>query len=173
MATQIATTPDVLLLAIQTQVQTVTGLPYERVIIDAREDAEADETPGQAEQVIFLRVADGQIDAETVQNHGRTCTVERLVVSARLWTRLITDEINRDDLRITDPSMGHLVIRHQIYDALILFQPTDGAGDWLVSEPIKPRGSQAPRRRKKHPGWARSVLDFTVFYQLALDQARQ
>lgn len=150
----------------------ITGFPIERVVIDARDDAEADETPTQAEQVIFLRVADGQLDAETVQNHGRTCTVERLVVSARLWTRLLTDEMNRDDERITDPSGGHLIIRNQIFDALNDFDPTDQAGNWLVSEVIKPRASTKPRRRKKHPGWAISDLAFIVPYQQKLDQSR-
>ncbi len=160
MATQIPTTPDILMLAIQAQVSSVTGFPYERVVIDAREPGEADEIPGQAEQVIFLRVGNGRIDFK-----------ETLTVSARLWTRLNTDEHNRDDLRITDPSVGHLRVRHAIYDALIDFAPEDSQGNALYSEVMKPMDSTEPRRKKTpSKGWARSVLDFALYYQLALTQ---
>ncbi len=171
MATQIATTPDILMLAVQAQVISVTGFPYERVVIDAREPGEADEIPGQAEQVIFLRVGNGRIDFNSVANQGRLCTKETLTISARLWTRLNTDEHNRDDLRITDPSVGHLRVRHAIYDALIDFGPEDSQGNILYSEVMKPVDSTEPRRKKAPTkGWARSVLDFLLYYELALTQ---
>lgn len=167
MATQVATTPDVLLLAVQTQVIAFTGLPNERVVIDAREDDE-DVEIAQAEQYVVLRVETGLIVADNTVSAGRFCVIERLNFSATLWTRLVLDESTRGDLLMTSASLGHLKQRANLYDALIDFLPTDSSSNALASEPIKPARSGRPRRPRNRAGWARSALDFVMPYQLLL-----
>jgi hypothetical protein len=170
-ASQIPTTPDILMLNLQSQVMTWLSFPAERVLIDARDDGD-DTLQTQAEQVVILRVEDGAIQMDTQFHGGRFCVVERLTFTATLLTRVNLDAAPRDDILITDPNRGHLVTRHKLYDALLCYLPLDASGNMLGSEPVKAARSQRPRRYKRtvKPGWAHSALFFTVPYQLALTQ---
>ncbi len=168
MPAQIGTTADVLMLNIQAQLVAFLGYPPERVVIDQRDPG--DETLiAQAEQYVVLSVEDGMVTDGMVSYSGRLASVERLTFCTTLWTRCALDESTAGNVLMTDPSLGHLIARHALYDALTDYVPVDGSSNILTASPVHPGRATRPRRPKPKPGWAWSQLYWVAPYQLALN----
>lgn len=172
MAAQIRAKLRDILLDVRGRLMEVTGLPPERVAVDARQDADEPDLNLQADQYFLIRVK-GQTPAPGVEGGGRVNTRVKRRIQVCLRTRLALDEAGRDLLWLTEQSLGHLEREHQLYDALSTYQPTDGKGNWLVAEPIVLEQSTEPRKDKADPSWGRSAVEFVVDFALALDQSYQ
>ena len=153
------------------RVASVTELPPERVFFTQRRRVPFN---SQADSYVFLRLEDGDYDRPNVLGAGRIDSRERVVLSATMRTRLSLDEADRDTVWLTEPSLGHLRLRHAVLDALICFVPLDDDGNWLVTEPIKPARHRRPEKEEQpDPSWGESSLFFEVVYELGLDQSYQ
>lgn len=171
MPTVIRSSLEDILPPILVRVRTVTGLPAERVFLCQREECPYD---SQADSYVFLRVEDSDYDDPNVIGAGRTDTRETVVLTATVRSRLALDEADRDTAWMTHASLGHLRLRRLVQDALLLFQPEDGDGNWLVTEPIKPHNTRKPRKdRKPNPEWGESIAAWLVTFELAVDQTYQ
>lgn len=171
MASPIPTTLAVILPKIQARVMSVLSFPAERVVIDARTDPDAEEVQPQADQYVRIKVESRTPIDTSVEARGRIYPDMMARVSCTLRSRYDVDTVNSDQLALTAASTGHLVREHQLWDALIVFQPEDASGNWLVREPIKPGPATAPRKPPKE--WMQSVLEFSIIFILDLDQSYQ
>lgn len=171
-ATIIPTELGTILLAVQARLMAVLGYPDERVIIDARTDRDHETTgPTQAEQYVRLQVKNRNLVAETVEARGRIYPHMKATISCVVRTRVNLDEASSDESALTVASRGHLPVEHKVWDALICFQPVDEDDNWLITEPIKPRGGTTPQKPPKT--WMQSTIDFDITFALDLDQTYQ
>lgn len=171
MASPIPTTFDLVLAAVQARLMAVLEWPEERVVIDARTDAEADEVTPVADQFVRLRLEVRRPDPHSPVGRGRVYPELHVDFACTLRTRYDVDAANSDQTILTDATRGHLRAEHDLWDALWCFQPADGEENWLVREPIQPGPATAPRRPPK--GWMSSTLSWESVVILDLDQAYQ
>lgn len=169
-ATPIPTKLSTILKALKARLIAKMGFPQERVLISLQ--ALNPPFRSQAEQYCILFPSAGHFPEEIFEGSGRveTRTVRR--TSAVLWTRSGLDEEDRDEIRLTDQSLGHLDFEHKMFDALIAFQPVDSQNNWLVYQPIKPQAISAPMKAQDIL-WIASEFQFDVDYILQLDQSYQ
>lgn len=177
------------MLAVQAQLMSVTAFPAERVLIC---DPESMDFNPHGDQYLVLWPDAEPAMIGDVSGSGRiNCQVtDRFFVYVR--TRFAVDESSSALKWLTDSSLGHIALRHSVWNALIDFQAVDASNN-IICFPIWPsaggrpwRGMQrfvskkATQRRvegKFAPGqaapkdksWGESVLAFDVRYQLALD----
>ena len=150
-------------------------LPLERVGLLQRDDVPFH---SQADSYLFLRVEGGTFIMGDVEGAGRINTKERILFSITCRTRLALDEANVDYLWMvaTEESRGNAILRHKVLDAMMLFQPEDEDGNWLITEPIKPDRTLRPRKasgNNPNKEWGESTLWFVLTYHLDLDQDYQ
>lgn len=171
-ATVIPTSLGVVLLAIQAQLVEFLAWDASRVVIDARTDQGHDLAgPTQAEQYVRLQVKARNPIPETVESRGRIYPHMKTAISCVLRTRVNLDRAISDESALTVASRGHLPVEHTLWDALICFQPVDEEDNWLITEPIKPRGASQPIKPPKE--WMQSTIDFEVTFAMDLDQDYQ
>lgn len=171
MASPTPTTLDLVLASLQTRLVTVLEIPAERVVIDARNDPDAEEVVVQADQYVRIRVEQRSLDTHSVEARGRNYPDLNARISVVGRTRYDVDAVNSDQSILTDTSRGHLRLEHLLWDALLCFQPVDAQNNWLVREPVKPGAATAPRKPPK--GWMSSTLEFNVVIILDLDRDYQ
>lgn len=153
------------------RVVTVTGLPTERVFVCQREEVPYD---AHGDSYVFLRVEDTDFDDANIIGAGRIDARERVVVTATIRSRLALDEADRDTVWMTNASLGHLQLRHDVLDALLGFFPENSQNSWvLTTHPLTPGRGGKPRkeRPKGNTEWGESLLAFNLEYELDLSQA--
>jgi hypothetical protein len=170
MSSVVRTRIDPILLAIQQQIMAVTGFPAERALIVDPEDLPF---KPQGDQFCCTWLMDGDWDLPILEGGGRVDARLRETVAVTLYTRFGTDVATSGLSWLTDASLGHAFWRHQILDALVLFQPTDANGNWLCSQPLVPRSTRRPRRERDEKNWGSSTVAFLVEYEAALSQSYQ
>lgn len=169
MATVVRTSLPVILHFIRARLVEVLRFPEERVLILAR-----DALPGdfQATQYCWLRPRRQSPNLPVIYGAGRNDARMTRTLAVTLRTALSADESGQDAEWLTQEGLGHLQAEHALYDALLLFQPTDAHGNWLVYEPLHPREATGPERIIPC-SWGESTLEFEVAYQLDLQTAYQ
>lgn len=168
----VPTSLGTVLLAIQAQLVEFLEWDESRVVIDARTDQGHDLAgPTTGEQYVRLQVKSRNPVSETVEARGRIYPHMKASISCVLRTRVNLDTAVSDVSALTVASRGHLPVEHTLWDALLCFQPVDSEGDWLVTEPIKPRGASQPIKPPKE--WVQSTIDFEVTFAMDLDQDYQ
>lgn len=170
-AEPIPTSLSAILLAIQTRLVEVLSWPEERIVLDARDDPDAEAVQPQADAFLRIRTEARTPVGETVDARGRKHPHMRARISVTLRTRCDLDKVNSDQIALTHASRGHFAAEHKVWDALIVFQPEDDAGNWLVFEPIKPGPATSPRKPPK--GWMGSQIEFNLGFILDLTQSYQ
>ena len=171
MAVPIPTNLADILTSLQARLMDVLGWPEERVIIDMRDDHDADTITSQAEQYVRLKAGPRNPLGADVEARGRIQPRMSAQISVRLRTRVNLDKAQSDVTALTDASRGHLRVEAGVWDALLNFQPVDGDSNWLVSETVKPRLATAPQ--KPPAGWAQTTINFDVTFIMDLDQSYQ
>lgn len=173
MPTIVPTSLADVLLAIQARLVAWLAWDESRVLIDARSDHDHDLTgPTVADQYLRLAVKARTPDDASIEGRGRVYPLLRASLSCTLRTRILTDKTTADrDALTAAAARGHLRVEELLWDALLLFHPEDADGNWLLSEPIKPRSGAGPTRPPK--GWTQSVIDFQVSLLWKLTQTYQ
>lgn len=170
--TVIPTDMATVLQAIQDRLVAWLEWPEVRVIIDARTDRDHEMAgPPQAEQYLRLQIKNRSLVQETVEARGRIQPFMKATISVVVRTRVNLDTVISDESALTVASRGHLPAEHLVWDALICFQPMDEEENWLVTEPIKPRGGNTPNKSPKD--WMQSVIDFDITFPMDLTQTYQ
>lgn len=143
------------------------GIPSERVIFD---DPSMIIFPQQSDQVIVIWPDVESCNLKDTLGTGRLQTREIVSLEIAVFTKKMTDSPNSKQSWLMD----HLKLRHAVLDAMVCFQPSDPAGNWLISRPILPRRDSSPEKMmKRDPGWGQSRMIFEIEYTLRLDQSRQ
>lgn len=82
-----------------------------------------------------------------------------------LWARLAVDQAGRDDLFVTDPTLGALAKWRQVLKSLQLFDPVNGSSDFLLMNPMRLADPGfLTRPRTNRPGWGSVASSFEVDY---------
>ncbi len=168
---------DIIFLAIQAQLMLILDWPAERVLI-----MDPDDLPSipQADAFLCAWPYDETPHELTTDPNGRVYPRFLARCGVQVFTRTIIDETTSALGWLTDATLGHIVARHQVYDALYIFQPEDAdTGRAITNCPIHPRLATTPRRgfpnqkRSETKEWGHSRLQFIADYQLDIDQSRQ
>ena len=87
-------------------------------------------------------------------------------------SRLYTDQSDRDIDFLIDQTLGHIVLRDAVTDALeYLFEPcTDEDGNSFIYEPLRVPSWDGPEREKTDPMWGDSWCDIQIQYIRLLTQ---
>lgn len=189
MAIHIKSRLDTIMLAIQAQLMIVTTFPIERVLICDPESL--DFNPHGDQYLILWPDSEPAVLPDVIGSGRINCQVtDRFAAYVR--TRFAVDESSSALKWLTDASLGHIALRHKVWDALIDFQSVDGS-DNILHFPILPAAGTRMRRGTpshisraagqartaggtfapglKAPsdkGWGESILWFDVRYALDL-----
>lgn len=145
-----------------------------QVLVDARDDSDADELPTIAPQYLRIRRKSLRpLVEESIDGIGRVNPRCLATLQVWLWTRIALDKPQEDLIWLTQASTGHLDGEQALWDALLCYQIVDGDSNWLVSEPLKPRPASVPRKSRKQKEWGRSGLEFDITFTMDLDQTYQ
>jgi hypothetical protein len=153
---------------IRQRLMDVLQLRPEAVIETAEDDLPPDPL---GDQYLWLRPRDQGPNLPVIDGGGRIDARMNRTIAVTLRTRYAADEGTSNLAWLTDATYGHLDKEHAIYDALLNFQPTDLAGNWLVTQPLKPRGGTNPKKDAKAKEWGQSTVDFEVSYEMDLNQS--
>lgn len=157
------------LLALQAQVATITGLDLTRVIITAAEPA--DVPHHAAEQDILLRLG-AEYSELSVEGGGRFADLRRREVQVYCRSRLWLDTTDSDTARLTDASLGHVALEDRLLEAVQRWMPLEPADDPgaavnAIALPGEAGGFSAPVRDRQDPSWVSSRLELSFQYQRA------
>lgn len=168
---------DIILLALQQQMMLILQWPAERVLI-----MDPDDLPGimQADQFLCMWPYEELPHEATQDPNGRVYPRMLARCGIQVFTRSIVDLATDSFAWMTDATVGHIKARHQVYDALLIFQPEDAATGRAIADcPLHSKMTTTPRRgfpgqkRSETKEWGYSRINFTIDYQLAVDQSRQ
>lgn len=168
-ATVLPTRLDRVVLALQAQLESALGWPSERVLVVDPEKLSFDP---QADQYVCLWPETGFPEVPILEGAGRLDARHTVRLGVLARTRYAVDEPSSSLHWLTNSSLGHLVLLHNLWDALLNYQPTDtgdSAGNWLVVAPLVPVQSSRPRGRKPQKEWGESTLTFQFTYLLDLN----
>lgn len=169
-----------ILAAIKAQLMQVTQLPSERVHIVAHRRT----THMQGDQDILIRPGPIEWDKGFDYGAGRAIVVAIRTLFVVIRTRANLDISTSDDIRLTDPALGHIALEESVVDCLYCYLPMDVQGEALVEEPLHPLPHEEERRslgqgdsplletRERGVGsdWIETELVFAVKYSIPLNQ---
>lgn len=123
-------------------------------------------------QDILLRPGPVSWDRGFDVGSGRMCPIIRRPLYVHIRTRLNTDPSDSDELRLTDPTYGHIPLEESICDVLLDFIPQGSAGEWFVQEPMHPLDYREEEEQQEGEArdWVETTLAFQLTYQLPLTQ---
>jgi hypothetical protein len=105
---------------------------------------------------------------------GRVSTVVSRNLLVMVRTKLWTDVADQDAFWLSsDPTESHILLEEKVADALHEFFPTDTSGNHLTIQGLKLTPSPEPVKAPQEPSWGQTALEFSIFYQLNLNQAIQ
>ncbi len=163
------TTLNAVLNAIDAYLQLALTFPPERVLLVGRDEINYDP---QADQYLLLRARKGSWD-KARDGGGRFENRHRRRITVTLRTRLSLDESSQDALWLTDPTLGHNVTEHALFNALEMWQAEDSNLNLLLLEPVHLDEATAAERPAKEYGWGDAAYSFDALYDLDLDQSIQ
>lgn len=82
-------------------------------------------------------------------------------VIVTLWSRLATDEIQRDETYLTDASLGAVAAITCMLTSLQLYMPENQDGSWMLSEPMRLTAMDAPER-VQNVQWGKTSMLFEM-----------
>lgn len=170
MATVLATDLRTLLIDLRERIMDRLDFPAERVLIIARAKMPANL---QADQYVIIRVMGQKPDWNTEYGHGRVEHRVRRTLQIVLKTRLATDEVNEDFLWLTDKSLGHLDMEHELYDSLQTYSPIDVNDNALIYEPLVVTMVDRPLKEEVNEEWGESWIEVELPFIMRLDQTYQ
>lgn len=163
------TTLNAVLDLLQLKVQTALSFPPERVQVMARDDNTFDP---QADQYVMIR-AKTQRWNKARDGGGRFYNLAERRITVTLRTRLALDESTQDVEWTTNPTLGHYVTEHALFDALEMWQADDVDGNLLLNEPVHLEEASAAEKPAAERGWGQAGYSFDACFLLDLDQAIQ
>jgi hypothetical protein len=173
MATTVRTSLPILLLNIQSWVRSLNLVPDPTAV--KMWLGRKPPRPNQADHTIYLWPKNQSVKKTFGNAAGRIDTRVNRRVIVLAFSRVDFDAMDQADGVLTDPTYGHLVFEHSLYDALECYLPLDGSGNALVEQPIRLESTaETERVNEETPdGWVSSALEFSVSFELALNQSRQ
>ncbi len=163
---------NAIILACKQQLITVAGIPEECILIVAR-----GKVPHfQADQDVVLRAKGFQVRKEVTDQAGLWDIRIRRKIEARCRTRLALDDASRDEIRLTDLTLGHTAFEELVATTLMgnpngtPFFPTDAAGNALTAHPLLLDDGDGPDpdpEQGKEADWIETKLHFWIEYSLA------
>jgi len=181
MAQVVPTRLDTIITHLQTRLVNFLGWPAERVLV-----VDPDYMPydSVADQYLMIFPEHDSLIGDIFDGAGRidSRVSERIAITLR--TRLSFDMATSNQSWLTDASLGHLLARHNILDALTCYQVVDNdddsgnSGNWLLAQPMRLVGCGKPIKPKigmptTAPGWGESRIVFEIVYVLNLSQGYQ
>ncbi len=151
---------------IELRLQTVTGLTPQAVFF-----WQGDDDPpyhALAERYIWLRLEDQGADQPIIQGSGRYDARETQILRVVPRVRVSLDMADRHDIGLIHPQYGILPFMHQMYDALLGYQPVNSSNQWLVVEPMRVLRTSRPHQIPRQPEWLESTMYFSLTYELNL-----
>lgn len=147
----------------------VSALAIDETLVTMRLSEEPAE-PAPADQYIALVPGPQSPDQAAVYGGGNTTPILNGNFAVLLWTRLYLDQTAgaaTDEQLLTNTTYGSLEMMRKIMKALQLYDPTDGAGDNYLCEPMRLANGgwmTRPKRRAEELGWAPLSAAFEVQY---------
>ncbi len=160
----------VILLAIKAQLALITGLDATRVHIDARDPSDIEHIDGG--QDIIVRPMYERREPGMLEGGGRVNDRRVREVQVICRSRAYLDEVDSDEVRLTDPALGLLALEDKVADALEIFAAGDTAGN-IFTFPMFLDGPGAAEPDRDDPNWLHSAFTVQVGYVRVLDQSRQ
>ncbi|MBV8086825.1 MAG: hypothetical protein JO247_18625, partial [Chloroflexi bacterium] len=165
-ATVLRTGLAAIVLATQTQLQTLLGWGPERVAVV--DPAKLSFHPhGDAYLCLWVDLESYDRPILAGAGRGDTRATERLLVACR--SRYAVDTATDATAWLTDGTLGHLALRLQVLNALVGWTPTDtgdDSGNALTVQPLVPASGARPRLEPDEKEWGESILGFDATYEL-------
>ena len=168
MATVLPTRLDIIYLNIQTWLLRQLGFEPEQVLLMDPEALPAHKHPSNPQVYLVLWPAAESANAPIYRGADRLDTrlLERFEVTIR--TRTALDDYKARQVWLTDPDIGHLQWRHQVWNALIGYTPTDDSENMLTAGPLEPAQSTRPRMTDEKHYYGESRIGLQFWYIAAL-----
>lgn len=90
-------------------------------------------------------------------------------INITIWSSNGLDESSRDEKFLIDSSLGVLIKKHSVMDALEQFDPTDSNNDFTLHIPMRLTSIQAPSRDGGAPYWGSITMTYEVIYGIDAD----
>lgn len=170
MPTVLPTTLDVIYLAIRAQLQNFLSLQDNQVLVMDPEVLAAHKHPANPRLYLVLWPAPESVNQPVFRGAARLDTrlLERLQVTVR--TATVLDDYKEREIWLLDQGIGHLRLRHQIWDALAGFNPVDGNENALTVGPLEPAQSSRPKLTDDKHYYGESYCGFQFWYVAKLTQ---
>lgn len=168
-AKEIRTGMGAILPVLVSRLALVTEFPPERILTWV---GDSDPPHLQGDQDVVVVLAGFNPDQAWFTGGGRYTMrlTERIEVQAR--TRLALDPTGSAYIWLTDATLGHILLRNKVLNALAGFMPADADGNVLVTDCLKPVPSRRPKQdgsRASPVDWGSELLTFEVSYEQSVD----
>lgn len=144
-----------ILLAVREQLVEVTGLDDTRVFVSVLSPEDAPRYA--AFQDILLRPMGEEPDVGNIDGAGRYDNRRTRQFEVAVRTRVALDQSDRDHARLTDESLGHIVLEDLVVEALELFHLEDDDSDVLAA-PLRVGRLSMPQRLRSDAHWVFSAF---------------
>ena len=156
-----------ILLAIVSRLAEITEIASTRVILTVLPPDEV--PPFGAPQDVLVRVRGEHPDEAAIDGTGRWHNLRHRSLDVACRSRVSLDEAGRDYYRLTDETLGHVLLEDLVVEALELFN-VPGDNDDLLTAPLRVGRLTDPQRMKApHHEWVFSVFSVDVTYVRDLD----
>jgi hypothetical protein len=117
----------------------------------------------------FASVMPGKFDSDLglAAGGGRTALTFTGPLKVSLWARIPGDTFGSDEESLLDPAKGHLLLFAGLMSSLEQFDPVDGSGKGLLSEPMRCKPWWI-KPRKAAEAFCQIVAEYQVIYQQLL-----
>lgn len=159
---------DVIYLNLRQRLIDFLDLEDNQVLIMDPEALPANKHPANPDHYMLLWPAPEQANVPIFRGAGRLDTrlTERFIVTLR--SAHLLDDYKERQIWLTDPGVGHLVLRNQIWDALLEYNPVDSSDNALTIGPLEPAQSTTPKSRDAKHYVGESNCGFQFIYMPAL-----
>lgn len=168
MAEPIRTRLDLIIPYLLARLRSVTGLTEACVFCSQRRKLPYD---AMADQFVFIHFHDDTPQQPILQGAGRSDVRQEQLFSVTARTRLALDPPDRDTIWLTQASQGHLLLCHNVDDAMDGYIVEDTDGNWFTLGPIEPAHGKGPEKDDKATEWGEKSMFYRLVYLRALTQS--
>lgn len=104
------------------------------------------------DQFAVVSLGDQILQQASTMGGGREYNFVEGVLTVTIYARLILDQVTRNDSYMTDASLGALKRLKCCINSLQMFDPVNGASDYVLAEPLRFFKIDTPKKVSL-PGW--------------------
>ncbi len=143
------------------------SLDASRCLITALPAANVPHTQG--DQDVLVRLMNENPNEGFIEGGGRVVDYRYRTLEITVRSRTYLDDVQQDLVRLTDSTLGHIVLEDAVVNALQCIQIGDSSQN-LLTEPMTVGSISTPEKDRDDPNWVSSSLSVKVPYSRNLDQ---